>query len=80
MISLRITNATRILAKDQDEYNQLAICDQKVDGVNRMISVWEPTPAELDQLINGGSVVLTILGTAHPPVLITTQPAPQEAG
>lgn len=76
MQPLRITNATRILAEDQDEYYALAIRDEEIDGVNHMTSVWEPTPKELAELQAGGSVRLTILGVVHPPVMLTTQPAP----
>ena len=77
MLPLRISNATRILAKSQDEYYALAICDQAIDGVNHMTSVWEPTPRELADLNAGGAVRLTILGNTHPPVMLTTQPAPE---
>lgn len=77
MLPLRISNATRILAQDQDEYLALAIRDEPVDGNNFMTSVWEPTPAELAQLNSGGAVRLTILGYGHPPVMLTTQPAPE---
>ncbi|WP_420584926.1 hypothetical protein [Ruegeria sp.] len=73
MQALRISNATRILAEEQDEYHALAILDEEIGGVNHMTSVWEPTPAELQQLIDGGAVRLTILGTAHPPIMLTTQ-------
>ncbi len=77
MLPLRISNATRILAETQDEYYALAIADQMgSDGVNYMTSVWEPTAVELKQLNEGGAVRLTILGTAHPPVMMATQPAP----
>jgi hypothetical protein len=76
MQPLRISNATRVLAEGQDEYHALAIRDRVIDGENYMSSVWEPTPAELKQLLDGGSVVLTILGTAHPPVILQTQSAP----
>lgn len=79
MLPLRINNATRVLAETQDEYYALAILDEAdEDGVNAMTSVWEPTPHELRELLNGGAVRLTILGTAHPPVMLTTQPAPDE--
>lgn len=74
MLSLRISNATRVLAENQDEYHALAIRDEDVSGVNGMTSLWEPTPKELAMLNAGGAVRLTILGTIHPPVLITTQP------
>jgi hypothetical protein len=77
MQPLRISNATRILAETQDEYYALAIRDEEIAGVNHMTSVWEPTPKELADLASGGAVRLTILGTGHPPVMITTQPAPE---
>lgn len=76
MQPLRISNATRVLAEAQDEYYALAIKDEVIGGVNHMTSVWEPTPRELKELQEGGSVRLTILGEGHPPVMLTTQPAP----
>ena len=77
MQPLRISEATRVLAETQDEYYALAIKDEEIDGVNHMTSVWEPTPKELAELAAGGSVRLTILGSGHPPVMLTTQPAPE---
>lgn len=77
MLPLRISNATRILAETQDEYYALAILDEVVDGQPLMTSVWEPTPKELADLNAGGAVRLTILGTGHPPVMLTTQPPPE---
>lgn len=77
MLPLRISNATRILAETQDEYYALAILDEVVDGQPQMTSVWEPTPKELTDLMAGGAVRLTILGTGHPPVMLTTQPPPE---
>lgn len=77
MLPLRISNATRILAETQDEYYALAILDEVIDGQPQMTSVWEPTPKELADLMAGGAVRLTILGTGHPPVMLTTQPPPK---
>lgn len=77
MQPMRIANATRVLAETQDEYYALAILDEEVGGVNHMTSLWEPTPKELAMLQAGGAVRLTILGTGHPPVMLTTQPAPE---
>lgn len=34
-------------------------------------SFWRPTPEELATLNRGGSVVLYVFGTAHPPVALT---------
>lgn len=76
MLPLRISNATRILAETQDEYYALAILDEVVDGQAQMTSVWEPTPKELADLNAGGAVRLTIVGSGHPPVMITTQGPP----
>lgn len=35
-----------------------------------MQTLWHPTPDELRDLLSGGAIVLTILGTAHPPVRV----------
>ncbi len=80
MRPLRIANATRVLAETQDEYYALAILDQEVDGHPCMTSAWEPTKKELAVLNAGGSVRLTILGTVHPPVIMTTHDAPSLKG
>lgn len=82
MQPLRISNATRRLAESQDEFTALSILDERINGVNYMTSVWEPSPAELQELINGGAVRLSIIGEdiggkVFRPVLITTQPAPE---
>jgi len=73
MTPLRPLHATRVLAESQDEYIRLAIRDDEIDGVNYMTSLWEPSPAELKTLMEGGSVRLTIIGTAHPPVMVETE-------
>ena len=82
MIPLRISNATRRLAESQDEFTSLSILDEEVDGVPYMTSLWEPSPQELRDLIAGGHVRLSIIGTEiggkiFRPVLITTQPPPE---
>jgi hypothetical protein len=41
-----------------------------------MLSRWEPTPDELEILNAGGSVELSIVGRAHPPVSLIAIPAP----
>lgn len=37
-----------------------------------MLSTWKPSADELEMLLRGGSVVLGIVGTQHPPVLMYT--------
>lgn len=77
MISKRIQGTTRVLGKGQG-YAGLAICDttvqHKVNGeiteTPCMQSAWELTPDELDRLNKGAMVILTLLGTGHPPVSV----------
>lgn len=78
MQPLAIRGATRILAKDQDEYIRLHVKDEPLpNGGNLMWSLWEPTPAELATLAAGGSVRLGILGFSHPPVVLSVQQPPE---
>lgn len=79
MLPLRISNLTRVLAETQDEYYALAIRDEVIDGVHQMTSVWEPSLAEARLLARGGQVRLTIMGVAHPPVMLSVQPPPSIA-
>ncbi len=74
MLPIRIANSTRVLAEMQDEYYALAIRDEILhDGERGMTSLWEPSPAELKLLLAGGFVRLTILGTVHPPLMLSVQ-------
>lgn len=78
MLPMRIANATRVLAENQDEYHALAIHDETMpDGTNMMVSLWEPTPAEIAHIMAGGHIRLSIMGRQHPPVNITTQAPPE---
>ena len=77
MLPLRIPNATRVLAEGQDEYHALAIVDEMVDGVPHMHSLWELTPTEQYQIARGGRIILTIVGSGHPPVNLRVQPLDQ---
>jgi hypothetical protein len=42
-----------------------------------MVTAWEPTPDELARLNAGAPVHLRILGSAHPPVLLTVGEVPE---
>lgn len=72
MLALRHPEETRYLASDQDEYIGLSICDKHNEryNCNEMESLWEPTPAELEALNNGGVIVFQILGMVHPPIVL----------
>lgn len=70
MISLAILGTTRRIGKSQG-YNGLCVKDFTYgDGTPAMQTAWEPTPAEIARIVAGQPIILTILGTAHPPVLI----------
>lgn len=76
MIPKRIHGATRYLGApadwkpDQDgDCSHLAIVDAQLPGgMPVMISAWEPTPAEIQRIVEGKPVYLQIVGTGHPPV------------
>ena len=68
---LKPENTTRVLAENQDEYENLPIVDVVLpDGVPVMLSCWKPSPEELQTLNEGGYVTLGIVGTQHPPVML----------
>lgn len=75
MIIGRIPGATRVLGKSQG-YLGLPVRDETIDeGVNGpgtpcMTTAWQPTPDEIERLINGASVHVRIIGTTHPPIIV----------
>jgi len=74
MIPLSPENTTRRIGKSQG-YKGLSVADIQLDtGQAAMVTLWELTPNELAALASGGKVRLTILGSAHPPVLVEAQP------
>jgi hypothetical protein len=81
MLSKRIEGATRVIGKSQG-YHGLAIRDETInctvngDGTPCMTTAWEPTPDELARLNAGAPILLTILGTGHPPVSMAVGDAP----
>ena len=69
MLNLYPDNTTRVLAEGQEEFNKLPIVDVTAeDGSPFMCSLWKPTIKELEALLNGGDIVLSIMGLQHPPV------------
>lgn len=77
----RIESATRVMGSGQAEYTGLPIRDEVIDcgaplgEVPAMRSAWLPTPSEIAAINAGASVHLVILGTVHPPVMVTVGPA-----
>lgn len=71
-----IEGCTRRIGKSQG-YLGLPLRDELFDGVPSMLSSWQPTPAELAALIAGAPIYVRLLGSAHPPILVTIGPLPE---
>lgn len=52
----------------------LPITRTTYDGVDAIVSFWRPTPDEIDALKNGALVMLSVIGSAMPPVAIGVAP------
>ena len=72
-----IKGHTRILGKSQG-YRGLPVRDEVDDGVPQMVTVWHPGPNDVAAIQAGASIYLRILGTKHPPVIITVGDAPEQ--
>ncbi len=77
MIFARIQGCTRVLGapvgwtpETSGPCRGLPIRDEMAGDMPVMISCWEPTPAELAALADGGKVYLRIVGQGHPPVML----------
>lgn len=78
MLNLAIEGTTRRIGKAQG-YNGLCVRDFKFgDGTPAMQTAWQPTPSEIARIVAGQPIILTLLGTGHPPVLIEVRDQPQE--
>jgi hypothetical protein len=80
MMNLAIEGTTRRIGKSQG-YRGLCVRDFVYDdGTPAMQTAWEPTPAEIARIVSGQPILLTVLGSAHPPVLIEVAATPTGAG
>ena len=70
MIIARIEGANRVCGQEQG-YLGLPIRDEKIDGMNVMHMAFEPTPAELEKLLQGGKIIVSIIGNNPPPIILT---------
>lgn len=75
MIINAIEGCTRRIGKSQG-YLGLPLRDEVIDGIHHMTSSWQPTPAELQALVDGAPIYVTLLGTAHPPIMVSIGPIP----
>lgn len=82
MMIARIEGCTRVIGKSQG-YLGLPIRDELThDTVNgpetpSMVTAWEMTPDELERLKVGATIYLRVLGSSHPPVMLTVGPVPE---
>lgn len=52
------------------ECSSLPVHAYESNGYHFMLSVWRPSPEERDKIANGGDIVLTVIGSTHPPVTL----------
>ena len=72
MIPLRIEGATLIMKAPQGQEGEVRdLHVAQIDGC--FVSRWEPTPSELQILLDGGSVELWVMG-GQPPVMLVAKP------
>lgn len=77
-----IQGSTRTLGKSQG-YLGLPLrdvvlnCSVGGESTPAMETAWFPTPKELEDMNAGAPVILTVLGRAHPPVMLGTGEVPE---
>jgi hypothetical protein len=77
MIINAIEGATRRIGKSQG-YKGLPLRDEVCPHNGpQMVSSWQPTPAEVAAIAAGAPIYLTVLGTAHPPVMLDVGKVPE---
>jgi hypothetical protein len=55
---------------DEGRVSPLHVKRSKMDGANTVTSFWRPTQAELNELLNGGCIEVTICSVTHPPLRV----------
>ncbi len=78
-----ISGCTRVLGKSQG-YLGLPLRDVMInstvtgEGTPAMETAWFPGPKEINAIVAGAPIILCVVGTAHPPVMMTTGGIPDE--
>ena len=78
----RITGCTRVLGKSQG-YLGLPVRDITLDdtvngpGTPAMQTAWLPTPEQVQAIVAGAPVILTVLDRMHPPVHVSVGEVPE---
>jgi len=78
MIISVIRGTTRVLGKSQG-YLGLPVRDELREGVAFMVSAWEPTADEIAAIQAGAKIEVSIMGTVHPPIMLSVGTAPEGA-
>ena len=78
----RIPGTTRVIGKQQGYYGlplRDVLINDSVTGPNTpaMETAWIPNPDELARLAAGASIILCVIGTAHPPVMLSVGEVPE---
>lgn len=76
MIINSIDGCTRRIGKSQG-YLTLPLRDEVSDGIPFMTSSWQPTPDELAAIASGAPIYVSIMGSAHPPIMVYVGPKPE---
>lgn len=77
-----IEGATRVIGKSQG-YLGLPLRDIVIDSTvtgpdtPAMETAWFPTPKEIDAIVAGAPIILCVIGTGHPPVMLTVGQEPK---
>lgn len=66
---MMIEGATRVCGKSQG-FLGLPVRDEQIDGYNVMHTAWEPTQEELVKLLNGGKVIISLIGNNPQPIQV----------
>lgn len=72
----RIQGATRVIGRSQGYYGlplRDIVVNDTVNGPDTpaMQTAWLPSVDELTAMVAGAPIILTILGSAHPPVMVS---------
>lgn len=78
----RIQGWTRELGKGQGYIglplrDVIISCSVGGPGTPAMETAWLPTPDEIAAIVAGAPIILRVLGTAHPPVMLTVGEPPR---
>lgn len=74
MIIARIEGANRVCGKSQG-YMGLPVRDETVtepDGTqyNIMHTAWEPTPEEIERIVAGAKIIVSVIGVSPQPMIV----------